>query len=176
MKLPNLADKSSKCNIPSITENGKTYETIEEKLEIFTKHLQQAYKIEERPNFDKLQFNKIERWKHKFLERAINTENHEIEEKEYYVINKDKNSTPGHDNITKSIIKKLDPQINTFIIRPYECCLRNNYFPRETRYYNSNSKEHLSIKSQQLYTYHLAVQFRKKLRKNYIKTINLCYR
>ena len=57
---------------------------------------------------------------------------HTIDETEYFdIINQGKNTAPGHDHVTKNIIKQLDYRIHLYIIKIYEYCMKHCYFPEE---------------------------------------------
>lgn len=52
-----------------------------------------------------------------------------VEEDEYWeIINQGKNTAPGHDYVTKNLIRQLDLRIHKYIIRIYEYCMRKRFF------------------------------------------------
>lgn len=114
-----------------IEENGKNYETPEEKADIFAKHFETTYKEKLNNNFDNDNYMEIENWYETYITERIPVEHH-IEEADYFeILNQGKSTAPGHDMISKNILKQLDLQIHLHIIKIYEFCLVNQYIPEE---------------------------------------------
>ena len=77
----------------------------------------------------------IKNWHDNFFSQEIPRENNTISEETYYdIVNKGKSTAPGKDNISKNIIRKLGHKVHLYIIRIYEYCLNNLYFPKEWKH------------------------------------------
>lgn len=116
----------------AITENNIKYETEEEKLNIFATHFENSYKEDHNNRYDQQHYEYVNEWVDNFVKERIAITEQNIEEDEYFeIIHQGKNTTPGHDNITKDILKKLKHDIHLYIIKIYEYCLTNHHFPIE---------------------------------------------
>lgn len=119
-----------------LKENGKTYDTPEEKATKFAEYFEQSYKESQDVNFDNDYHEYIETWynTHYKVDNQIihNPNEYFIKEEEYYdTLNQGKNSAPGHDYIKRSLLKQLDDKIHKYIIKMYEYCLKYSFFPKE---------------------------------------------
>lgn len=127
--------KNTRLNNTTIIENGISYDTPEEKALIFTQHMEKTYSESQHPNFDQNHYNYIDNWYDNNINinfKSNNAQEYTIEEDEYYnVLHQGKNTTPGHDMITRKLLRKLNSNIHRYIIKMYSFCLQYAFIPTE---------------------------------------------
>lgn len=129
-QIRKLSRYKTKSIIPHLEDNGQIFSTDSEKAERFAKHFEKAFQKSNDIHFDQNQYEQVTSWYKNFFESDMETENHKINEDTYFeIINQGKSTTPGEDNITKKCIRHLDHEIHLYIIKCYEYCLNNHYFP-----------------------------------------------
>lgn len=129
-QINKLTKYKQKSHIPTIEENGVEYSTDAEKTQIFAETLKQLYVHDVNPDFDDETLNLVTEWHNQFFQHTEINEVLEINEEEYFkILDKQKNTAPGMDNIPWPIVKKLDYDIHLYIIKMYEFCLNNHHFP-----------------------------------------------
>ncbi|KAK9872161.1 hypothetical protein WA026_016215 [Henosepilachna vigintioctopunctata] len=115
--------------------NGKTLTGDKDISNAFAEHFQKILQQPVDGDFDEDHKNMIEQWYQNdfpLIQPETNYEN--ITEDEYYkVLHQGKSTTPGYDNISRKILRKLDPGIHSIIIKIYNFCLNNCYFPDDWR-------------------------------------------
>lgn len=124
--------KNRTANKQTIEENGVKYETPAEKARIFAKHYKKVYKKNEDNNFDNAHYIDTVQWYETYFSEIPPIEEHSITEEEYFdIIQKGKSTAPGHDYISKKLLRKMDKKVHLYIIKIYEFCLRTCYIPME---------------------------------------------
>lgn len=125
--------KANKSVIPEISYNNNSYSTEQDKANVFGDYFEEASKFTIDDNFNEDNLNLVNDWYENFfntdptMEEDIN-----ITEEEYYsVLTSGKNTAPGHDHISRNILKKLEHKIHIEIINIYNHCIKNHYFPIE---------------------------------------------
>lgn len=119
-------------HIPTIKENNRSYSTDLEKTEVFAEYFDKTYTEDHNILYYEANYEDVKNWYNNYFNNSPQTENHNIEEEEYFaVINKGKSTAPGIDHITKQMVRKLDYDVHLFIIKIYEYCLNHQYFPPE---------------------------------------------
>lgn len=127
-----LARYKKKAKIPHIEENGVQYTETSEKTKIFKEHFKKTYS--EHPNiiFDQENYDMVNNWYQNYFNIIQPNETNELNEETYFdILQQTKNTAPGIDNMTYSIIKQLRHEIHEHIIKIYNYCLRNMYYPQE---------------------------------------------
>lgn len=119
-----------------LKQNGRTYDTPEEKAQIFAEYFEDSYKESRDDNFDNNHYENIETWFNTHYEEnnqtTHNPNEYTIDKAEYYnTLKHGKNSAPGHDYIKRALLKQLDDKIHKYIIKIYEYCLKHSFFPKE---------------------------------------------
>lgn len=130
-KLTKYKNKSKSYG--PLKENGQVYETNEEKASLFAKQFKETYKKSQEANFNDNHYAFVNNWYDTYMaEVPTHRIDHKIDETEYFeIINQGKNTAPGHDHITKNIVRQLDYRIHLYIIKIYEYCIKYCYFPEE---------------------------------------------
>lgn len=113
-------------------KNGVQYTTDVEKAQLFADHFKKAFAREDSAQFDKSSYDTVESWFIEYFQEEPGAETKELDVEEYFrVVFKGKNTAAGYDEIAKFILRKLDDKVHHFIIKIYEYCLNNAYFPME---------------------------------------------
>lgn len=121
--------------LPVLEKNNKTYNTDQEKVQLFAEHFRETYMENNNPQFDDVQYEDVNNWYETYFSENLVPDTKEIDEKTYFeILYKGKNTAPGHDNITKNIIRKLNYEIHLYIKKIYEYCLNHSYFPPEWKH------------------------------------------
>lgn len=121
--------------IPSLIENGKTFQKDEEKVKLFAEHYEKAFDYENNDEYDKDHENEVNKWYDKCFstmeeEDPMCKDEVKIEEDLYLsIINGSKNSAPGKDHIPWKIIKQLSRKVHKHLIKIYQYCLDQKIFP-----------------------------------------------
>lgn len=126
--------KNNQCHSVPIEENGTKYETPEEKTLVFARFFEKTYAENHNPNFDKGFYDYVQEWyETNFLEDNFTNDNIEdavVDEAVYYeILHNGKSTAPGHDAVTKNLLRKLDHNIHLHIIKIYSFCLKHAYVP-----------------------------------------------
>lgn len=136
-QIKKLSKYGTNVKQPQLEEGGKIYTEDQEKVELFAKHFEKSFEQDNDANFDQNHFEHINNWHNVYFQgqKDYNTEPYTIQEVQYLeILNKGKSTTPGFDNVTKAIIRKLDKKIHQYIIKIYEYCLNNCYIPQEWKH------------------------------------------
>ena len=116
----------------TIEANNRKYETAEEKIIVFAEHFEKAYSETQDINFNNNHYDRVQEWYNTFINQPVPVEEYSVVEADYFaVINQGKNTAPGHDYVTKNLVKKLDVKIHLHIIKIYEYCYKHRYMPKE---------------------------------------------
>lgn len=130
-KINKVTKYRQKSAIDILTEGNKQYSTDQEKAKIFANHFQKALSPDSNQLSDQNTENTVNNWFNKYFNKKLKNPNIEIDEGEYHeLLSKQKNTSPGHDNIPWNIFKQLDINIHQHIIRIYEYCINNSYIPQ----------------------------------------------
>lgn len=124
--------KNRNENKQTIEEDNNRYESSSEKAYIFAKHYKKVYTKNEDNNFDNLHYHNVTQWYETYFEEMPTAEEYNITEEEYFeILHKGKSTAPGHDYISKSMLRKLDQKVHLYVIKLYEFCLRTHNIPAE---------------------------------------------
>jgi hypothetical protein len=120
-------------SIPTIVDNGTLYKTDEEKTHIFKKYFEEAFKEDQNADYDSRNFQSVNEWYNDFftVNNIPNVGSTVIEEEYYANLNKGKNTSPGFDLISRSILRRLHEDVRKYILKMYNYCIENCYFPSE---------------------------------------------
>lgn len=131
-QIRKLSRYKQTSHITTLEENGKFYNNDLEKVELFAQHFEKTYTIKNDNQFDETNYEDIRNWSNNFFSEELQRQNKAISEETYFeILNKGKSTAPGKDNISKNIIRKLGYNVHLYIIRIYEYCLNNQYFPTQ---------------------------------------------
>lgn len=118
--------------LPVFKLNGQLYESDKDKADIFATYYEDIYNEQFHPNFNQNQQQLINSWYLEYFNNNAVEENVEIEEDEYFnILQYQKNTSPGIDNVPWSIIKQLEYEIHKYIITIFTFCIKSNHFPNE---------------------------------------------
>jgi hypothetical protein len=128
-----LSKYKKSSSIPTIVDNGTFYKTDEEKTQIFKKYLEEAFKDDQNADYDSRNFQSVNEWYNDFftVNNIPNVGSTVIEEEYYANLNKGKNTSPGFDLISRSILRRLHADVRKYILKVYNYCIENCYFPSE---------------------------------------------
>lgn len=131
-KINKVSKYKTRHSIPDIEENYTVYHTEEEKSHIFAENLEQTYKESFKSHYNAENYKRVNDWYDKYFQKPISTPNIDLCETTYFeILNKQKNTCPGEDNIPWNVIKKLEYPIHMYIIEIYKYCINYNHFPQE---------------------------------------------
>lgn len=120
----------TKLHVGVISEANKQFSTDDEKVNIFAQHFQKAFTPENNPQFDNDNKTFIDQWYDGYFRGNAWSENIEVSQQEYFeILAKQKTTAPGHDSIPWSVFKKLHPSIHKHIMKIFQYCFNNSYFP-----------------------------------------------
>ena len=114
-----------------IEQNGKKYETNEEKSNIFAKHFKNVYKERQDLNFDNEFYEQVSEWYESYITEQPTIEVFKIDEEYFEIVNQGKSTAPGYDYVTKNILRSLNIDVHLYIIKIYEYCLKFHHIPDE---------------------------------------------
>lgn len=128
-QINKLTKYKNRHSIPTLEQNGSQYEEDAEKVNIFSKQFEKAYKLEHNDNFNDQNYEMVNDWYNEYFNTDYNQEVQQLEEEEYFkALHAQKNTSPGYDNVPWIILKKLDYEIHKFILKIFEYCINNSYF------------------------------------------------
>ena len=134
-EIKKLTKYKTTANIPTLTQNGKEYSEDKEKVEVMAQHFSEAFKEKNYPEYDEANYNSTNNWYNEYFNQPndnIDNTTYEITEEDYMnIVSRGKSTSPGHDNVTKNLIRHLNPKIHRHIAKMYEYCMNNHYFPKE---------------------------------------------
>jgi hypothetical protein len=128
-----LSEYKKSSSIPAIVDNGTLYKTDEEKTHIFKKYVEEAFKEDQNADYDSRNFQSVNEWYDDFFTvNNIPNVGTTVTEEEYYAnLNKGKNTSPGFDLISRSILRRLHEDVHKYILKMYNYCIENCYFSSE---------------------------------------------
>jgi hypothetical protein len=129
-----LSRYKNSTSIQTIKENNRCYDTDADKARIFKDYYTTAFREEINPKFDTQTFQKVTNWYNRYFANDSVTDNNttEIDATDYYnILHRGKSTAPGHDLVSKNILRKLDDKIHEYVVKIYNFCLRERYFPKE---------------------------------------------
>lgn len=108
-KINNLSKYKKKTQGSAIAENGKEYNTDEEKAEIFSNSLRITYEELNDPSFDQHSYEEAQSWYATYFNRDMDYQPIEVDEEEYFsILHHQKNTNPGGDNIPWNVLKNIN--------------------------------------------------------------------
>lgn len=120
-----------KTTLGTLVENGQQVCNDEERAKVFMKHFEKCFTPEDNVRYDKENKERVDRWYCEYFKKNKTAISFQIQEDTYYeILMKQKNTSPGHDNIHWSIFKRLSPKVHDHIIKIYNYCLNNGLFPQ----------------------------------------------
>lgn len=131
-EVKKLSRYKKKSNIPTLEENGRYYTEDVDKANLFAEHFNKAYTEDQDINFNQVHYDAINNWYQNYFNTIPPHNNNTINEDMYFeTLYNSKNTAPGFDNISYKIIKQLNYSIHEYIIKIYNFCMANMYFPKE---------------------------------------------
>lgn len=124
--------KTNLAATPEIIYNNATYCTAQDKANAFAEYYNEVFKAKYNADFDEDHFQNISTWYNNyFTPNNTPTEIPDITEEEYdEVLATGKNTAPGYDCINRNILRQLTEDTHKEILKMYNFCLQNSYFPK----------------------------------------------
>lgn len=129
-KVNQLTRYRSKAAISSIREDDKEFSTDEEKAHLFEKHYKKAFTPENSSQYNQNNKEAVDKWYTGFFNQIPSIPNIKTDENEYFeILSNQKDTSPGHDSMPWTVLKKLSYSIHEHIINIFNYCLNKCYFP-----------------------------------------------
>lgn len=132
-EIKKLSRYKSNNSTPTLIYNNKNYHTDQEKANLFAEQFEKTFQFQEDNHFDADNLERVNNWYQNYfrIENAASQVPIITEEEYFETLSTGKNTSPGHDNINRNILRKLSLDVHKEIINIYNFCIKQQYFPKE---------------------------------------------